>query len=1002
MGSSNRPQSYAIGVLGAVTAILAAAPLAAQTPPPPPPQVQDESELAEVTVTGSRIKRTEFTSAAPVQIITRERTVLEGVTDAAEVIQSSGVAAGSGQINSTFTGFVVDGGAGINTVSLRGLGAQRSLVLLNGRRLPPAGVGGTVGPVDLNILPNSMINRYEILKDGASSIYGSDAVAGVVNVITRQRLEGGRMGGTVNSMPGGGDETQVEGGYGWTWDNASLSVSGEFYRRKELEYGDRSFLSCSEDINFAAANSSMPAVTGYNIPARPLTAGDRSDIIDPRTGQFKCYNHGVSGYVIAYNPFAGFTSASRTNAPAIPGLTPTTALNPTGTNSIPGWRFIPYQERSFDDPRYLGASAVSPSDRYSVFVQGDWRPEGLNGAELYTEILANRRESSQDSFRQFFPWVSGFSPISPFNIDVVGAAGRYTRPIVLVPSDSEQEVDVVRALAGLRGEFGSSSWSYDVYASHSTSRGKYADDVIPEDRLVAGTGTGQSGDDELGDFDVCPPTAPAGCVPFTGLFTRAGLDGTFSPAEQAYFFAKDRGKTQFDQTIIEAQFTGDLMEMPAGVLAAAAGVSYRRDKIDDTPGEFSINRNSWGRITAGRTVGSDSLYEAYAELEVPLLRGVTGFKNLSLNLSGRYSDYDSVGDATTYKVGLNWVINDWVRLRSTYGTSFRAPALYELFLEDQTSFLSQQSVDPCIRWGDPDSPARDVIQRNCQAAGITDPLFAGGSTSALITTGGGLGRLKPEDSDSLSVGLVLTPPDFGLNIAIDYFDIKVDNQITRLAAAVVGACYSFEPYPTPGFCDLFTRGADLGIETIDASYRNVPSQSTSGIDITIAYEKSLTFGSLSIDSQITYTDSDETELFAGRSFLPNGTIGEPEWVGSVQSRFERGDWTFAWTLNYTGKGDQLGYEGEDGLVAPLAGLTVLGTNETSVDAFVTNDLSVQYSADKWQATLGMTNVLNEKPPILGLGDDAGSVQRIGNVPLSSQYFSGYLGRSVFLNLEYEF
>lgn len=995
MGSRIRPHALGYGVAAGLASWLAAAPLHAQTPPQPKAEVEEE----EIVITGSRIKRDEFTSAAPVQVVTRERTLLEGVTDQAEAIQNTSTAAGSGQINSTFTGFVVDGGPGINTVSLRGLGAQRSLVLLNGRRLPPAGVGGTVGPVDLNILPNSIVNRIEILKDGASSIYGSDAVAGVVNVITRQRLEGGRIGASANNLPGGGDEYQIEGGYGWTWDNASLSVSGEFYSRKELEYGDRSFLSCAEDLVTAVAASSMPAVAGYNIPARPLNAGDRADLIDPRTNRFKCFNHGVSGYVIAYNPFAGFTAASRTNAPAIPGLTPV-GLVPAGVPA--GWRFIPYQERSFDDPRQLGASVISPADRYSVFIQGDWRPEAFGGAELYTEILANRRESSQDDFRQFFPWVSGFSSISPFSIDVLGLNGRYTRPISLVESNGEQEVDVVRGLAGLRGDFGSSSWSYDVYVSHSASRGDYIGDVIPEDRLVAGTGTGQSGNDELNDFPICPPTAPAGCVPFTGLFTRAGLDGTYSPAEQAYFFAKDIGKTKFDQTIIEAQFTGDLFELPAGTLAAATGLSYRRDKIDDTPGEFSINRNSWGRITAGRTVGDDSLWEAYAELEIPLLRGITAIKDLTLNLSGRYSDYDSVGDATTYKIGLNWVLNDWVRVRSTYGTSFRAPALYELFLEDQTSFLSQQAVDPCIRWGDPDSPARPVIQRNCQAAGITDPLFPGGSTSALVTTGGGLGRLKPEDSDSLSVGLVLTPPDWGLNIAVDYFDITVDNQVTRLAAAVVGACYSFEPFPTPGFCDLFTRGTDLGIETIDASYRNVPSQSTSGYDITIAYEKDFTFGSLSIDSQITYTEEDETELFAGRSFLPNGTIGEPEWVGSVQTRFERGDWTFAWTLNYTGKGDQFGYEGEDGIVLPLGGLTVLSENITKVDEFVTNDLSVRYSADKWEAVFAVTNVLNEKPPLVSLGDDAGSVLRIGNVPLSSQYFSGLLGRSFFINLEYEF
>jgi iron complex outermembrane receptor protein len=998
MGSRIRPHALGYGVVAGLASWLAAAPLHAQTPPQPKAEVEEE----EIVITGSRIKRDEFTSAAPVQVVTRERTVLEGVTDQAEAIQNTSTAAGSGQINSTFSGFVVDGGPGINTVSLRGLGAQRSLVLLNGRRLPPAGVGGTVGPVDLNILPNSIVSRIEILKDGASSIYGSDAVAGVINVITRQRLEGGRLGATANNLPGGGDEYQVEGGYGWTWDNASLSISGEFYSRKELEYGDRSFLSCIEDNVTAAVNSTIPAPGGYAIAPRPVNAGERSDIIDPRTGRFKCFNHGVSGFAQTFNIFTG-ALASRTNAAPIPGIPTTAGLAPN--NPIPGWRFIPFQERTNDDPRDLGSSVISPADRFSVFVQGDWRPDAFGGAELYTEILANRRESSQDNFRQLFPWVAFDSAINPFDVNAVGlTATRVARPIILVPSNSEQEVDVVRALAGLRGDFGSTSWSYDVYASHSTSRGDYLDDVIPEDRLVAGTGTFQTGPNATLSTPggVCPPMAPAGCVPFLGLFTVPGLQrGEFSSAEQSYFFAKDAGKTQFDQTIIEAQFTGDLFDLPAGTLAAAAGLSYRRDKIDDTPGEFSINRNSWGLITAGRTVGDDSLWEAYAELEIPLLRGITAIKDLTLNLSGRYSDYDSVGDATTYKIGLNWVLNDWVRVRSTYGTSFRAPALYELFLEDQTSFLDQQAVDPCIRWGDPDTPAPAVIARNCAAAGIA-PDFAGGSASALITTGGGLGRLKPEDSDSLSVGLVLTPPDWGLNVAVDYFDIKVNNQVTRLAAAVVGACYAFEPFPTPGFCNLFTRGPDGGIATIDASYRNVPSQSTSGYDITIAYEKDFTVGRLEIDSQITYTEDDETELFPGRSFLPNGTIGEPEWVGSVQTRFERGDWTFAWTLNYTGKGDQFGYEGEDGIVLPLPGLTVLSENITKVDEFVTNDLAVRYAADKWSAVFTVTNILNERPPFVSAGDDAGSVTRLGNVPLSSQYFSGLLGRSFVINLEYEF
>ncbi len=975
----------------------------AATPAPSPKRIATEAattgsdQTETIVVTGSRITRDEFTSASPVQAITRDRSTLAGLSNAGQIVQGSAAAAGSGQINSTFTGFVVEGGPGVSTVSLRGLGAQRSLILLNGRRLPPAGVGGQVGAVDFNILPNSIVNRYEILKDGASSIYGSDAVAGVVNVITRTRLEGAEVTANVKAARGGGDEYQFEGGWGRTWDRASLSASFEFNQRKSLQYGDRSFFACPQDHTYAAATSLMPAVTGYVLPARTVSAGDRSDLIDPRTGQFKCFTAGVSGYVITYNPFAGFGVASRTPNAPIAGLT----FNGAANNPIPGWRFIPYQERTFDDPRSLTRDAISPADRYSVFIQGDWRPEGLGSAELYTEILANRRESSNTSFRQLFPDVNSQSSINPFNA-TLGPLQRFATPIVLVPSDQEQDVDVARVLAGVRGDIGGSGWSYDVYAIQSRSRGDYLDDVVPEDRLIAGTGTLQDG--SFGAVGVCNSMAPTGCIPFTSLFTSAGLAGQFTPAEQAYFFTKDRGNTKYDQSIVEAQFTGDLLSMPAGPLAAALGVTWRQDKIDDTPGPVTISGNSWARLTAGRTKGDDSLVEAYGEFEIPLLRGAKLAQNLSLNVSGRYSDYDSVGDATTYKINANWKVNDLIRFRSTYGTSFRAPALYELYLADQITFLSQQRVDPCIRWGDPESPANATIQANCRRDGITDPLFAGGSTSAEILRGGGLGRLKPEDSDSTTVGLVLTPPGSGLSVAVDYFDINVDNQITSFAFAAIGACYSSEAFRSqPGFCDLFTRNPapDRGIAQVDASYRNIVNQRVTGFDVTTSYDKDFTFGKLEVDADITYSQDDDTELFAGRTFLPNGTVGEPEWVGQVQTRLKRKDWTFAWTLNYTGKGNNFGYEGEDGIVDPLAGLTVLSTNRTDVASWMTHDFSVRFERDTWSLVVGATNAFDKVPPIIGEGDDVGSIQRLGSVPLSSQYYDGYVGRTFFVNVAWK-
>src|SRR5262249_42715341 len=147
----------------------------------------------------SRIKRSEFTSSSPVQIITKEESTLEGLTDTADILQGSTTASGSAQINNTLTGFTgFGGGSGANTVSLRGLGENRTLVLLNGRRIGPAGTSGIIGPVDLNTIPGGMIGRVEILKDGGSSVYGSDAVAGVVNVITRKATDGAYISASAN------------------------------------------------------------------------------------------------------------------------------------------------------------------------------------------------------------------------------------------------------------------------------------------------------------------------------------------------------------------------------------------------------------------------------------------------------------------------------------------------------------------------------------------------------------------------------------------------------------------------------------------------------------------------------------------------------------------------------------------------------------------------------------------------------------------------------------
>ena len=250
---------------GAFATLMAAAPAMAQETQPTAAETEATSEVEEIVVTGSRIPRNEYTSASPVQVLTAQNAQARGLSDTAQLRQQSTLAAGSPQVTSTISSsFVTDGGPGAATVSLRGLGANRTLVLLNGRRAGPAGTRGGVSAFDLNVLPQSALSRVDILKDGASSIYGSDAVAGVVNLITGVEQDGGELTAYYTApFEGGGEQMNFSGTFGKTFERGSFSISGDYYKQFEQLQGDRDYTSCAAQYVFDAQ-------------------GNRADRIDPR------------------------------------------------------------------------------------------------------------------------------------------------------------------------------------------------------------------------------------------------------------------------------------------------------------------------------------------------------------------------------------------------------------------------------------------------------------------------------------------------------------------------------------------------------------------------------------------------------------------------------------------------------------------------------------------------------------------------------------------------
>ncbi|HRH19301.1 MAG TPA: TonB-dependent receptor [Brevundimonas sp.] len=949
-----------------IAGLAMAAPSLAQQQPSNQDEDEEGEQVEDVVVTGSRLRRDEFSSSSPVQVITGEQAALEGMVDTAELLQQSTIASGSYQLNNQLTGFVTEGGGSINSVSLRGLGAQRTLVLLNGRRVGPAGTRGQVQAVDLNVIPQSMIERIEILKDGASSVYGSDAIAGVVNIITRTNLDGFEASAFINrSFDGGGDVQRYNLGWGSTFDRGYIQAGFDYYRQDELTRADREDTACAADYLFDP------------------TTGARVDILDQVSGTAQCYNLFASA--LRANPGPGTMDLIYMR----PGYNYAVAGNNSNVVGMArqarGYYPGTYSYYNGQSPLYDRASVVSPVERYTVTAMGGF--DLTPNVEVYGEFMYNRRQSEQNGVRQFFPtvytgYIGAQRPDTGTNF-----LGSTLLPIIPKTSDNDQSIDYYRGVVGIRGTFGNagflSGWDWDLYGQWARSDGDYSTESIYADRVAAVTGV---------NVGVTAITGPGPCytgplvtnvsgyscaslpggVPWT---SQRVLTGNFNQAERDFLFFTQEGNTTYDHRYVEGSMAGDLFELPAGAVGAAVGFQFRQEEIDDTPDPMAQAGNLWGQTAAGRTTGSDTVREVFGEIEVPIIRGFTGIDELTVNLSGRYSDYDSYGQSDTYKVGLNWQITPAWRVRLSQGTSFRAPALYELYLANQTSFLGQTAVDPCIDWGNSTNPR---IQANCAAAGVPFN-YTGLGSSALIITGGGLGVLEPETAEARTLGVIWTPAFIDMSVAVDYFEIDVDNEVRTFGAGnILYQCYNATDYPTNPFCSLFTRAGPADptrpnqIITVNNSYVNVAAQTNRGIDLTVRYNHEFSFGDLSLDGQFTWQLEDRTTLLGTATPEDtNGETTEPDFTGQFNIRFDRGDWTAFWAVDMIGKASDTEEVGADVFLSSryssVVGVPTPVYYKQYTEFTAYHDFSLRYRMDDWTFQAGVQNVFDERPPAQSAG-----------------------------------
>jgi len=788
----------------------------------------DEEGIEEITVTGSRIARDEFSTTTPIQVLNTEAAQRLGIVSISELLQKSTAASGqqvdashsanAGQTNASEA--PPDGGVGSACINLRGLGCERTLVLINGKRLGLAGIRGAPPQPDINMIPIGMVEGVDLLTGGLSTVYGADAVAGVVNVRLKKDFEGINF--TINTeIPNdtGGEiyQASLVGGVGN--DSGNITFGMEYSRQERVRTGDRSYSQClrrgtsgiSQDMS---GNRILNCRSDF--PDNWMTTLGFDAFADGAAGELVADSglipSSVDGTRLIYTPGSSnisYGATGRNPGQPVTGYSLFSAIpQPVSStlNNFPndGRPFFldrfRYDQRFNDQLDRQDADLWRPYERFSLVMNGHVDLDWGHQEEFYFEgYYFNRTNDVIAAREQIFPGIPGQIPLvtstNTIIADANGAPQMFQNPMnpfsfdvnpVLtmadIPQTFDTELQQVRLVAGITGDLPfSDNWGYDVSASYDRATGFVAQPILLENNLffatqnlgvVADTATGLP----TGQV-VCDPRLPAPggfitslpCVPFDIFNMSVAGDGitnsgTFSTlAERDYLMAPRTNRTVTELSIFSAFLTGDLFSLWNGeTVGSAFGIEFRNDKIDSqnsAAGVLGLNAAE-NPLQEGETRGSRDTFDVYGEISAPLVVDASWAELLQLDAAIRYTDDENFGDKTVYKVGGLWRINEYVAASASFNTSFRAPNLREQFLADQAGALPGGS-DPChsqvIALATP-GPDLDRLLANCILSGA-DPLLLGSAfTVAIPTSVGGAAGLLPETSESLTATLTVSQP----------------------------------------------------------------------------------------------------------------------------------------------------------------------------------------------------------------------------------------------------
>jgi outer membrane receptor protein involved in Fe transport len=982
----------------------------ANAPCPPSataPAASDQS--GEIVVTGSRIRRPNLDSPVPVTSISGEDFFKTGSTSVGDVLNElPALTSTFSQSNSTrFLGT-----SGLSLLDLRGLGTQRTLVLVNGRRHVAGDILNEASSPDINTIPTDLIERVDVVTGGDSAVYGSDAVAGVVNFVLKDHYDGVQLraqsgisqyGDAPSSFASALFGKNFAGGRGNIAVNLEYAHQGAFYASDRKDYSINSgFVTVDDVVNDGKPNRvfmhDIRSAT-YSNGGTFLTCGDPT-----------C----VNSYYGSYH------------------FTPDGTLIPTTGNRVglfAGGNFIGGNGDNFRDGTQLGL--LPNQDRYSANLIGHFEISKafvpfIEAKYVRSDILGSASGpfffnggSTGDPRERFYtdnPYLS--AQARTFLNDYYGAAPGDHQPFYfnenatsLTNRQERIRRETYRIVAGVRGEI-ADGWSYELSGNYGEFKEKneilgnvneqrfiLAIDAVDEGTFNTGVANGHI---------VCRATVdPAARIALSNpyvdpAFAQAHLAadvaacqpinlfgaGNVSDAAKNYILQNSVANGRISQLVFNGFLSGDtrnFLNLPGGPIGIALGAEYRRETASYRQDDYTKAAMTFYNAIPDLSAPAFEVKEVFGELRLPILKDVPFFHELTLSGAARFASYKGdAGSVWAYNGNLEWSPVRDIRFRANYSRAVRAPTIVDLYsgFGQNYEFIS----DPCSNYG---ANPGTTVAKNCAAAGVPSN-FVYNYIQTLAYESGGNSKLKVETSDSYTIGTVITPRWVpGLSLTVDWFDINVNNAIASLdAQSVIDACYDQVSGINNQFCGLFQRNSGPGNgpageqpgRIIEGSLHVIPLNYAKlrvrGIDIELGYQHAIA-DLVNVSTRLIYTHNFRNDTYLDALDPKDrtqqlGTLGFPFDEFSFNLDLNKGPVTLGYKLRYVGKMT----------VAPWAALhSVNGqapqeTDYSDIkyypDTYLHN-VRLQFDATKkFNFYVGVDNVFDTKPPLGTTGAGFGS------------------------------